>query len=79
MKAQIKNYSFLLLEEIPLQELSQGLEEVISDYRSEGEERIITMSETMEILENEFSEEIFQWIQTNQELSSLLKEEQSND
>jgi hypothetical protein len=74
MNHSIKDYSFLLLEEIPLCELSQGLEEVLSDYRSEGEESK-SMAETLEILEREFSEEISQWIQTNQELSSLLSEE----
>lgn len=67
----IKNYSFLLLEEIPLCELSQGLEEVIVDYRQEG---TLNMEETLEILEKEFSEEIDQWIQTNQELSEILKD-----
>lgn len=68
----IKNYSFLLLEEIPLCELSQGLEEVIVDYRQEG---TLNMEETLEILEREFSEEIDKWVQTNQELSEILKEE----
>lgn len=60
-----------MLEEIPLCELSQGLEEVIVDYRQEG---TLNMEETLEILEKEFSEEIDQWIQTNQELSEILKD-----
>ena len=68
----IKSHSFLLLEEIPLCELSQGLEEVIVDYRQEG---TLNMEETLEILEREFSEEIDQWVRTNQELSEILKEE----
>jgi hypothetical protein len=68
----IKDYSFLFLEEIPLCELSQGLEEIISDYRQEEN---LSMDEVLEILENEFSEEITKWIQTNQELFDLLKEE----
>ena len=61
-----------MLEEIPLCELSQGLEEVIVDYRQEG---TLNMEETLEILEREFSEEIDKWIQMNQELSEILKEE----
>ena len=67
----IKDFSFLILEEIPLDELPQGISEIVRDYRYEGE---LSAQEAMELIEQEFEAEMISWIQTNQELSQILSE-----
>jgi hypothetical protein len=69
----IKDHSFLLLEEIPLAELSPGVAEIVGDYRYEGN---INMNEAMDMIEECFKDEMLQWIQTNNELSEILSEEE---
>lgn len=66
----INNYSFLLLEEIPLEELSEGVSEIVRDYRYEGN---MSMEEAMNAIEECFGEEMQQWAQTNNELSEILE------
>lgn len=67
----INNYSFLLLEEIPLEELSQGVSEIVGDFRN-GD---LNMDEAMNLIEEEFKDEIIQWAQTNNELSEIFPSE----
>jgi len=67
----INNYSFLLLEEIPLEELSQGVGEIVGDFRN-GD---LDMDEAMNLIEEEFKDEIIQWAQTNNELSEIFPSE----
>ena len=67
----IKDFSFLILEEIPLEELPEGIAEIVGDYRYEGE---LDAKEAMELIEAEFEPEMVQWIQTNQELSQIFPE-----
>ena len=69
----IKDYSFLLLEEIPLDELPQGVAEIVGDFRYEGN---LNMDEAMNLIEEEFKDEMLQWIQTNQELAEIFPEEE---
>lgn len=69
----IKDHSFLLLEEIPLAELPEGVAEIVGDYRLEGN---INMNEAMDMIEECFKDEILQWIQTNSELSEIFPEDE---
>lgn len=69
----IKDHSFLLLEEIPLDELPQGVAEIVGDFRYEGN---LNMDEAMNLIEEEFKDEMLQWIQTNQELAEIFPEEE---
>jgi len=69
----LKDHSFLLLEEIPLDELPQGVAEIVDDYRYEGN---INMNEAMDMIEECYGDEMLQWIQTNNELSEILSEEE---
>lgn len=69
----IKDHSFLLLEEIPLAELPEGVAEIVGDYRLEGN---INMNEAMDMMEECFKDEILQWIQTNSELSEIFPEDE---
>lgn len=68
----IKDCSFLLLEEIPLDEMPEGIAEIVDEYRF-GED--LNMEEAMNLLEEEFKDVILQWIQTNQELAEIFSEE----
>jgi len=68
----IKDCSFLLLEEIPLDEMPEGMAEIVDEYRF-GED--LNMEEAMNLLEEEFKDVILQWIQTNQELAEIFSEE----
>lgn len=67
----IKDCSFLLLEEIPLDEMPEGMAEIVDEYRF-GED--LNMEEAMNLLEEEFKDVILQWIQTNQELAEIFSE-----
>jgi hypothetical protein len=69
----IKDYSFLLLEEIPLEELPQGVAEIVGDYRYEGN---INMNEAMDMIEECYKDEMLQWIQTNNELAEIFPEDE---
>lgn len=69
----IKDHSFLLLEEIPLAELPEGVAEIVGDYRHEG---LMSMEEALDKIEECFGDEILQWIQTNSELSEIFPEDE---
>jgi len=69
----IKDCSFLLLEEIPLDEMPEGMAEIVDEYRF-GED--LNMEEAMNLLEEEFKDVILQWIQTNNELAEMFPEEE---
>lgn len=69
----IKDHSFLLLEEIPLVELPQGVADIVDDYRHEGN---MSMEEAMSAIEECFGDEMLQWIQTNNELAEIFPEDE---
>jgi flagellar motor component MotA len=69
----IKDHSFLLLEEIPLVELPEGVAEIVDDYRHEG---LMSMDEAMNAIEECFGDEMLQWIQTNNELAEIFPEDE---
>lgn len=69
----LKDHSFLLLEEIPLVELPEGVADIVEDYRHEG---LMSMDEALDKIEECFGDETLQWIQTNSELSEIFSLEE---
>ena len=67
----IKDHSFLLLEEIPLIELPDNIQDLVIGYR-QGE---YFLGEALHMLEEQHQEEIMNWISTNNELSKIFTEE----
>jgi len=72
----IKDHSFLILEEIPLAELPEGVSQIVRDFRYEGN---LNMDEAMNLIEEVYQDIMLQWIQTNQELSEIFSFEEDEE